>query len=105
MRPVALVVLAALGLALSAAPPASADGKEVAKCIKVSHEARYRGLGYNHVVIVSNVCARAADCRVSTDVNPEPQDVSVAGGSQVEVVTFLGSPARDFTPRVTCAMH
>jgi hypothetical protein len=36
-------------------------------------------------------------------VNPEPQVLTVPSGSRVEVVTFMGSPARTFTADVRCS--
>jgi hypothetical protein len=66
--------------------------------------ARYLGLGYNHIVHVADVCASAAECEVSTNVNPQPTHVSVPAGGEVEVNTFMGSPARVFVPKVECTM-
>jgi hypothetical protein len=50
------------------------------------------------------VCDARADCTVSTNVNPERQAVTVPGHSEIEVTTFLGSPAREFTPKVDCRL-
>jgi len=94
-----------LGLAAIAASGAYADTADTQeKCIRVRAEARYRGLGYNHIVHVADVCATPAECDVTTDVNPEPQHAVVPAHGEVEVTTFLGSPARVFVPRVTCTM-
>jgi hypothetical protein len=98
-------LLCALALAPLFSSPAQADGSNtVAQCIQSWPEARYRGLGYNHIVHLKNACARPAECDVATDVNPQAQHVSVAGGTAVEVNTFMGSPARVFVPKVTCTM-
>ncbi len=94
----------ALGCLLLAASRAGATPDTAAACIKVRPEARYLGLGYNHIVHVADVCATAAECDVSTDVNPTPTHVSVAAGSAIEVNTFMGSPARVFVPKVVCTM-
>jgi hypothetical protein len=99
-----LAAILGAGLALSAAP-AQATPDAAAACIKVSPEARYRGLGYNHIVHVTDICKADAECDVSTDVNPQPTHVSVPAGSAVEVTTFLGSPARVFVPKVVCVMQ
>jgi hypothetical protein len=40
---------------------------------------------------------------VKTDVNPEPTSVDVAPGEETSVTTWHGSPARVFTPNVSCA--
>jgi hypothetical protein len=76
----------------------------VKACIQSWPEARYRALGYNHIVHVQNRCDARAECAVSTNVNPQPEQVVVPGHQEVEVTTFLGSPAREFTPKVECRM-
>ena len=104
-------VVAAIAVVLGLAPSvvAGAYGAPLvdtpAACIKVRPEARYLGLGYNHIVHVADVCASPAECDVSTDVNPDAQHVSVPAGGQIEVNTFMGSPARVFVPRVVCTMQ
>ena len=72
-------------------------------CVAARSEARYRNYGYDHVVILQSACQKAASCEVSTNVNPEVQLVSVAPGERLELLTFRGSPARDFAARVHCA--
>jgi hypothetical protein len=85
---------------------ANAQGaKPVTSCIRSWGEARYGAVGYNHIVHVADGCDAPAECVVSTDVNPEPQTVTVPPHAQVDVVTFLGSPARVFVPRVVCTMQ
>jgi hypothetical protein len=91
-------------VSLVATTRASATPDTSATCIKVKAEARYLGLGYNHIVHVADVCASSAECDVSTDVNPQPQHVSVPAGGAIEVNTFMGSPARVFVPKVVCVM-
>jgi hypothetical protein len=71
-------------------------------CVRVSAEARYRGLGYEHVVHLENGCDKDVVCLVATDVNPEQQTVSVPPGVAADVITFIGSPSREFVPHVTC---
>ncbi|MDF3065004.1 MAG: hypothetical protein K0R38_605 [Polyangiaceae bacterium] len=86
--------------ALSAS--ASRTGAEAPACVEVAAEARLGAVGYDHIVALVNTCRKNARCVVATDVNPEAVTVNVARNSQVEVVTFRGSPARTFIPRVTC---
>lgn len=100
-----LVALIAVMAGLSREACAEGNGSDAARCIQVRAEARYRALGYDHVVHIANACAAPADCVVSTDVNPDPQRVIVPGGAQIETLTFMGSPARVFVPRVTCTMR
>jgi hypothetical protein len=99
MRRFASVVVLGL-LAVALAP--RAEAQSAASCIHVLAQARYGASGYNHIVHVANSCGVAFSCLVSTDVNPEPQTVVVGPNSQTEVNTFLGSPARVFTPKVAC---
>jgi hypothetical protein len=97
-------LIAAVALAIVVAPRGSA-AQTADSCIKYSGEVRYGALGYNHLVHVVNSCALAADCLVSTNVAPEPVKTEVGAKSEVTVTTFLGSPAREFTPRVKCTMR
>jgi hypothetical protein len=92
----------ALAAAVSPASPAPAPQEGGLACVTAWPEARFRGLAYNHIVHVKNACEQAVACQVSTDVNPSPTAVTVPAGGESEVTTFLGSPARVFTPRVTC---
>lgn len=103
--------LAALPLcvALSRAGAASAeetqaDGEEhapKASCVEVKVETPYIA-GYNHIVVLHSRCERAMRCRVSTDVNPDEQTVPIKPTETTRVLTFRGSPARTFTPLVSC---
>ena len=102
-RLVPSVFVAAVALAL--APQVAAAAGDTAKdCISFYGEARFGGVGFTHVVHVTNKCAANAVCAVSTDVAPTPQSVTVPGNKSVEVVTYLDSPASKFTPHVTCEM-
>lgn len=74
-------------------------------CVAVKTESRYVPYGYNHIVYVTNGCTKAATCSVATDVNPTPQTVEVASGKGAEVLTFSGSPASQFTARVSCKLR
>jgi hypothetical protein len=94
----------ALALLLASTRTATADAA-ANTCIRFWGETRYGALAYNHIVHVANSCEATADCSVSTDVNPEPQQVAVEGGTSIEVVTFMGSPARTFKPSVKCTMR
>ena len=55
-------------------------------------EARYSGAGYDHLVYVASDCVAAISCATWTDVNPEPQALSIAprrdgGGADVPRVS------------------
>ena len=103
--PIALL-LTAWGVALGAASPAHAEPKPppTATCVKWWGEVRPRAYGYDHVVHLESSCKKTAVCAVSSDVNPEVQMVSLPAGASTEVLTFMGSPAYEFTPRVTCKL-
>jgi hypothetical protein len=72
------------------------------ECVKHRTEARYRNLGYDHLVYVTNTCDRRVVCQVSTNVNPEPIELALRSGEARELLTWRGSPAREFTARVAC---
>jgi hypothetical protein len=102
-----VVLLVALGV-LAPASLAGADGPAQPAqkdCILSWPEARMQAYGYNHIVHVKDVCDAPADCVITTDVNPEPTKLAVAGKSETEVNTYLGSPARVFTPKVVCTFR
>jgi hypothetical protein len=86
---------------LAESPPAKPQ-PEAPACLKHRAEARYRNLGYDHLVHVRNTCDARVACRVSTNVNPEPIELALGPGEERELVTWRGSPAREFTARVVC---
>lgn len=102
----ALGLLLLSGASLAAAAPSddAPNGGKAGnpKCVVVRGEARYRGYGYDHEVEIENACDKAISCVVKTDVNPQPTTVQVAAKSSATVVTFRGSPAREFKPDVVC---
>jgi hypothetical protein len=71
--------------------------------VRAWSEARYSGAGYDHLVYVANDCVAAISCATWTDVNPEPQALSIAPGETVVALTFRGSPASTFIPYLSCA--
>jgi hypothetical protein len=104
-----LGLLLAISLPILAIGGARADGDEepgqTPECIDYRGEARYRGLGYVHVVVIESSCRQTARCRVSTNVDPEVHEVDVPAGETEEVITRSGSPARAFTPNVSCTLR
>jgi hypothetical protein len=96
-----LVVMTALasGVVLGQTPTLVGDRPD---CVTASGVVRPDGIGYRHFVHVANACDFAVDCRISTDVNPQVQNVHVEPGGQTDVMTFLSSPARTFVARVEC---
>lgn len=94
------VFLASLApLLLAFSPLGAGDGP----CMRWHQEARYRGYGYDHLVTLVSHCERSVACEVSTDVAPSAVTVAVAPGATETVLTFRGSPAREFTASVVCA--
>lgn len=102
-----LQVSVAFGVALAllaASVPLAASKSSHPECIGVWGEARYRNYGYDHIVHVANRCAAPALCDVSTDLNPTVQHVSIPPNEEVEVLTFRGSPSRDFVVKAECRL-
>jgi hypothetical protein len=71
-------------------------------CVTARAEAPYRGSGYDHLVKLTNACEKPVNCRVSSDVNPEPVSITVPAKGQSEVLLWRGSPASTFKARVSC---
>lgn len=109
---IAPVIAAAFAALLTSPPPADATGEEhdsgeasaYPACIHVRAEVRATGVGYDHWVFISNDCDTPAACDVTTDVSPATLTVTVQAGETTELLTFRGSPARRFTPYVTCQL-
>jgi hypothetical protein len=81
---------------------AAAELEQDPSCVAFWPEVRYRNYGYDHIVHLANRCDVPAHCRVSTDVNAKPVNVEVPAHDRLEVLTFRGSAAREFVPRVEC---
>jgi hypothetical protein len=95
MGKVALAGLFAVTLALPMLGQAEEDS--VKNCYGVHGEARYGAFAYKHVVIVTNRCDISLQCKVWTDVDPEPkQSVTVEPKGTGEVIVRNNSPARSF---------
>jgi len=93
---------------MSVRSPARAEGDarratSSPACVEAWGESRYR-VGYDHIVHVKNLCEKSVLCAVSTNVNPTPEKVTVPSKEEVEVLTFRGSPARTFVPKVECRL-
>ena len=107
-RPVLAIglLLSALALGITGSPVHGDDElDDTPDCIGYRGDARYRGLGYDHVVVLVSSCEQTAHCTVSTDVTPEEHETDVPPGETAEVLTRRGSPARAFTPRVACTLR
>lgn len=76
--------------------------KKPGGCVDVSTEAAFASVGYDHIVTLTSACKKVMTCSVKTNVNPEPASVQLGPGESQSVVTWRGSPAREFTPDVTC---
>lgn len=89
------------GLALGEGPDRQPAPK-TPKCVDVRTFSRYGALGYDHVVEIENRCDKAVLCLITTNANPEAARLEVKPGETGSVVTFRGSPAREFEADVTC---
>lgn len=110
MRAKATVLLASAAVLATTLVPARAVEQEQAQnpsapCVRWRADSIYRNYGYDHVVTLFNGCDAPATCTVTTNVNPDPIGVQVAPGKEAEVLTFRGSPAREFEARVRCAIE
>lgn len=105
------VLLAVVGVALfarvavgqQAPPPAAATvpGSRPA-CVGAQVQVRMQAFGYDHFVTLRNACDRRVTCEVSTSVAPRPVTATVDAGASTDVLTWRGSPAREFAARVDC---
>jgi hypothetical protein len=93
----ALPSLVLLGLAVPVLSRAQ-EGSNRPECLRVSKEAPYQGYGYTHIVVLTSTCERAVRWEVATQQR-------VAAGATERVVTRRGSPASEFTPRVSCTLE
>ena len=73
-----------------------------AACVSSAPYTRPGGYGFNHVVALDNHCEVAMRCIVTTDVSPQPVEVTIARGEKKDVTTFMASPSRTFLPSVDC---
>jgi len=89
---------------LSLAGTAAADApQQVGDCAQVSASARFKAIGYTHVVTLNNACQRAVSCEVWTDVDPTPHHVLEAKpGKSAEVIVRNGSPASEVHAGKSC---
>lgn len=103
-----LLAFAFVAAALTGSPIALADAGAptgLPACIQVKTESRYVPYGYNHLVTLTSGCSRPAACSVATDVSPEPRAVEVAPNTSVQVTTFMGAAASQFTAKVSCQLR
>ena len=57
------------------------------------------------MVHITNGCDRPVRCQMSTNVNPQVQEITVQPRTSADVSTYMGSPAREFTPNVHCTLQ
>jgi hypothetical protein len=105
--PIRRAITCLLWTCLTASPSALADDGEREKpkdgdCMKVDTEARYGAYGYDHIVHLDNGCKTDMRCEVKTNANPKPTTVEVPRGEKRSVMTYRGSPAREFQADVDC---
>ena len=72
------------------------------ECVAVSTEARYSSYGYDHIVTLRSACPTPQRCEVKTDAAPNPVSVELGATDTKSLVTFKGSPAREFKADVKC---
>jgi len=105
MRPwLAALAVAALPLGHGHAAEAP-SAQQNQDCIVTWNEVRVRYPGYDHIVHLESHCSVRATCAVATNVNPETLVAEVPPGEHIEVLTFMGSPAREFTAQIECRLE
>jgi hypothetical protein len=86
-----------------AAPAAADPAESAADCAVVTASARLQAYGYAHVVTLANHCSRPVACEVWTNVDLVPHlDLHAKPGQSAEVVTRVGSPAREVSAGKQC---
>ena len=95
-------VLCLCGLAPVAAQDAGKGAKKPGGCVDVKTEASFATVGYDHIVTLTSGCKKPMVCSVKTDVNPDPSSLQLEPGATESVVTWRGSPAREFKASVSC---
>jgi len=103
MRTLAVVHVAPVVAAIVALATPARSEKPV--CAKWWTQVVATAWGYNHVVYVENQCDQKMSCTISIDVAPQPITAAVAGKERAEVVTFRGSPSREFHAKVECTSN
>jgi hypothetical protein len=76
--------------------------KKPGECVLVTTEAAFASVGYDHIVTLKSTCQQRHSCTVKTNVNPESTRVELDPGESHSVVTWRGSPAREFSADVKC---
>lgn len=98
---VGLVIMAVAGIAIA---QGSVEGDRPT-CVRVTATPRPQAYGFDHVVSVANGCERPIVCRVSSDVNPAVQRLTIGPGASEDTLLWRGSPASAFRALVTCEMR
>lgn len=96
------LVLANVAATVAPAVANDAEGGRPKPCHKVETRVQYRGLAYQHVVVIHNQCDRNLDCTIKASSNPDTLEVRVEAKTTESVVVNNGSPAREFSAEVQC---
>ena len=99
-----LMLLLAACVSIAGAGNAAADSpQQVGDCASVTASARFKAIGYTHVVTLTNACQRAVSCEVWTDVDPTPHlTLQAKPGKSAEVIVRNGSPASEVHAGKVC---
>jgi hypothetical protein len=97
-----LLGVSLLAAFVACAQPRAPQASGEVKCVDHWAEARYQNYGYDHIVHLLSNCRTEVVCLVSTNVSPKALRVELPSGAEVEVLTYRGSPSREFTPNVRC---
>ncbi len=71
-------------------------------CTVHKKASRFRDGGYDHIVRITNSCARDAECTVYADSNPNPSSILVRAATTQAVVVARHARSSYFIPTVSC---
>lgn len=77
-------------------------GGAAKQCTKHHTETPYRNYGYDHIVVISNTCEHVEHCVIEASSVDGKQEVDVPANGERSVTVRIGSPAREFTAKVSC---
>ena len=84
-----------------ALPPSQSQGGATS-CAEMSGASIWGGVGWNHVVALTNRCGRTIACTITTNVDPDARHATIENNITVQVMTAANSPERVFVPQLSC---
>jgi hypothetical protein len=82
--------------------PICAANTSATTCVEVGGASFLGTTGWNHIVYLTNRCSLDVVCDVSTNVEPEPKQVTCMNNETVAVPMSTNASERVFSPVVSC---